>query len=137
MLKKLMLVPLFALSFTALANVAVIVHPSNAAALTQDDINKIFTGRAKSFTDGKAAEPVNLAEAVAVRADFDQKVLGRSSSQMKAYWSKLVFTGKGTPPKELASEQEVIDAVAKNPAAIGYVSAGAANGSVKVALTLN
>ncbi|MBY0419788.1 MAG: phosphate ABC transporter substrate-binding protein [Pararheinheimera sp.] len=132
-----MLVPLFALSFTALANVAVIVHPSNAAALTQDDINKIFTGRAKSFTDGKAAEPVNLAEAVAVRADFDQKVLGRSSSQMKAYWSKLVFTGKGTPPKELASEQEVIDAVAKNPAAIGYVSSGAANGSVKVALTLN
>jgi ABC-type phosphate transport system substrate-binding protein len=137
MLKKLMLVPLFALSFTALANVAVIVHPSNAAVLTQDDINKIFTGRAKSFTDGKAAEPVNLAEAVAVRADFDQKALGRSSSQMKAYWSKLVFTGKGTPPKELASEQEVIDAVAKNPAAIGYVSAGAANGSVKVALTLN
>ena len=137
MLKKLMLVPLFALSFTALANVAVIVHPSNAAALTQDDINKIFTGRAKSFTDGKAAEPVNLTEAVAVRADFDQKVLGRSSSQMKAYWSKLVFTGKGTPPKELASEQEVIDAVAKNPAAIGYVSSGAANGSVKVALTLN
>ena len=137
MLKKLMLVPLFALSFTALANVAVIVHPSNAAVLTQDDINKIFTGRAKSFTDGKAAEPVNLAEAVAVRADFDQKALGRSSSQMKAYWSKLVFTGKGTPPKELASEQEVIDAVAKNPAAIGYVSAGAVNGSVKVALTLN
>lgn len=137
MLKKLMLVPVFALSFSALANVAVIVHPSNAAVLTQDDINKIFTGRAKSFTDGKAAEPVNLAEAVAVRADFDQKALGRSSSQMKAYWSKLVFTGKGTPPKELASEQEVIDAVAKNPAAIGYVSAGAANGSVKVALTLN
>jgi ABC-type phosphate transport system substrate-binding protein len=137
MLKKLILVPLLSMSFMALANVAVIVHPSNSATLTQDDINKIFTGRAKSFTDGKAAEPVNLAEGVAVRADFDQKGLGRSSSQMKAYWSKLVFTGKGTPPKELASEQEVLDAVAKNPAAIGYVSAGAVNGSVKVAVTLN
>jgi ABC-type phosphate transport system substrate-binding protein len=137
MLKKLLLIPALTLSFMAFANVAVIVHPSNAATLSQDDINKIFTGRAKSFTDGKAAEPVNLVEAVAVRADFDQKALGRSSSQMKAYWSKLVFTGKGTPPKELASEQEVLDAVAKNPAAIGYVSAGAVTGSVKVALTLN
>lgn len=137
MLKKLIFIPALTLSFMAFANVAVIVHPSNAATLSQDDINKIFTGRAKNFTDGKAAEPVNLAEAVAVRADFDQKALGRSSSQMKAYWSKLVFTGKGTPPKELASEQEVLDAVAKNPAAIGYVSAGAVTGSVKVALTLN
>lgn len=137
MLKKLIVIPALALSFMAAANVAVIVHPSNAATLSQDDINKLFTGRAKTFTDGKAAEPVNLAEAVAVRADFDQKALGRSSSQMKAYWSKLVFTGKGTPPKELASEQEVLDAVAKNPAAIGYVSAAAVTGGVKVALTLN
>lgn len=137
MLKKLLLIPVLTMSFMLSANVAVIVHPSNAAALSQDDINKIFTGRAKSFTDGKAAEPVNLAESVAIRADFDQKALGRSSSQMKAYWSKLVFTGKGTPPKEMASEQEVLDSVAKNPAAIGYVSAGAATGNVKVALTLN
>lgn len=137
MLKKLILIPALTLSFMAIANVAVIVHPSNAATLSQEDVSKIFTGRAKSFTDGKAAEAVNLAEAVPVRADFDQKVLGRSSSQMKAYWSKLVFTGKGTPPKELASEQEVLDAVAKNPAAIGYVSSGAVTGSVKVALTLN
>lgn len=137
MLKKLILIPALAVSFMAFANVAVIVHPSNAATLSQDDINKLFTGRAKSFTDGKAAEPVNLAEAVAIRADFDKKALGRSSSQMKAYWSKLIFTGKGTPPKEMASEQEVLDAVAKNPAAIGYVSAGAVTGSVKVALTLN
>ncbi|WP_233080441.1 phosphate ABC transporter substrate-binding protein [Rheinheimera soli] len=137
MLKKLLLIPALTLSFMAFANVAVIVHPSNAATLSQDDINKLFTGRAKSFTDGKAAEPVNLAEGVAIRADFDQKALGRSSSQMKAYWSKLVFTGKGTPPKEMASEQEVLDAVAKNPAAIGYVSAAAVTGGVKVALTLN
>lgn len=137
MLKKLMLIPALTLSLMAFANVAVIVHPSNTASVSQDDINKIFTGRAKSFTDGKAAEPLNLSEAVAVRGDFDQKALGRSSSQMKAYWSKLVFTGKGTPPKEMASEQEVLDAVAKNPAAIGYVSAAAVTDSVKVALTLN
>lgn len=137
MLKNFVVAATLAFSAVTLANVAVIVHPSNGAALSQDDLNKIYMGRSKSFADGQAAEAVNLADSVATRGDFDQKALGRSSSQMKAYWSKLVFTGKGTPPKELASEQEVIDAVAKNPAAIGYVSAGAVNGSVKVALTLN
>ena len=137
MLKTLILIPALTLSFMAFANVAVIVHPSNAATLSQDDINKIFTGRSKTFADGKTAEPLNLVESVPVKAEFDQKALGRSSSQVKAYWSKLVFTGKGTPPKELSSEQEVLDAVAKNPAAIGYVSSAAVTGSVKVALTLN
>jgi len=125
------------LSQLVLADVAVIVHPSNAANVSQDDISKLFMGRAKTFNDGKEAQAVNLVESAAARADFDQKVLGRSSSQMKAYWSKLVFTGKGTPPKELSSEQEVLDFVAKNPAAIGYISAEAVNATVKVALTLN
>lgn len=137
MSKKLFLIPFLALSFAATADVAVIIHPSNSATLSQDDISKIFTGRAKSFTDGKTAEPLNLIESIPTKSDFDQKALGRSSSQMKAYWSKLVFTGKGTPPKEMASEQEVLDAVAKNPAAIGYVSSAAVNTNVKVALTLN
>ncbi|WP_337842656.1 phosphate ABC transporter substrate-binding protein [Rheinheimera sp.] len=137
MLKTIFAAAALSISVAAFANVAVIVHPSNGAAVSQDDLNKIYTGRSKSFADGKAAEAVNLADSVAVRADFDQKALGRSSSQMKAYWSKLVFTGKGTPPKELASEQEVLDYVAKTPGAIGYVSAGAVNANVKVALTLN
>lgn len=99
MLKQSILISAMTFSFLAYADVAVIVHPSNNAVLTQDDVNKIFTGRAKSFPDGKAAEPLNLVESVPVRADFDQKGLGRSSSQMKAYWSKLVFTGKGPPLK--------------------------------------
>ena len=137
MLKKFVVAATLVFSAASLANVAVIVHPSNGAALSQDDLNKIYMGRSKSFADGKAAEAVNLADSVAARADFDQKALGRSSSQMKAYWSKLVFTGKGTPPKELGSEQEVLDYVANTPGAIGYVSASAVNDKVKVALSLN
>ena len=85
---------------------------------------------------GAAAIPVNLADSVPLRAEFDQKALGRSSSQVKAYWSKLVFTGKGTPPKEVASDSEVLELVASNPNLIGYVSAGAVSAKVKVLLTL-
>ena len=55
---------------------------------------------------------------------------------MKAYWSKLVFTGKGTPPAELANEAAVLSHVAANPDAIGYVDAASVDGSVKVVLTI-
>lgn len=129
---KFVAIPLVLSSAVASAEVAVIVHPSNAASLDQAEISRLFTGRGATFNSGAKATPMNLAESAAARAEFDSKVLGKSSSQMKAYWSKLVFTGKGTPPKELASDADVKAAVAADATAIGYIDAAAVDASVKV-----
>ncbi|RVU41816.1 phosphate ABC transporter substrate-binding protein [Rheinheimera riviphila] len=117
---------------SAMAEVAVIVHPSNAATVDQAEITRLFTGRGTTFNNGSKATPLNLAESAPARGEFDSKVLSKSSSQMKAYWSKLVFTGKGTPPKELTSDAEMKAAVAADAAAIGYIDAAAVDGTVKV-----
>ena len=124
-----------ALSFSVQAEIAVIVNPANASAVTSDDLNRLFLGRASSFADGSKATPLNLTEGLAARDEFDTKVLNRSSAQLKAYWSKLVFTGKGTPPKELADDAAVKAAVAADASAIGYISSGSVDGSVKVVAT--
>jgi hypothetical protein len=58
--------------------------------------------------------------------------LGRSSSQVSAYWSKLVFTGKGIPPKEVADDAAVVDLVSKNPSVIGYIDKASVTDAVKV-----
>ena len=120
------------LSSYAYSEVTVIVHPSNAAALDQKSISKIFLGKSSSFPGGGKAVPINLAEGNATTNEFNDKVLGKKSSQLKSYWSKLVFTGKGTPPKEVGSDQDVIDLVSKNPNIIGYVTSGVETGDVKV-----
>ena len=104
------------------ADIAVVVNPANANAVSKDDLNRLFLGRASSFADGSKATPLNQAEGQAARDEFDNKVLSRSSAQLKAYWSKLVFTGKGTPPKELADDAAVKAAVAADASAIGYIS---------------
>jgi len=80
---------------------------------------------------------VNLAESSPLRSQFDEKGVGRSSAQLKAHWSKLIFTGKGTPPLELATEAAVIEHVTQNPNAIGYVDVASVTDGVKVVLTLN
>ena len=56
-----------------------------------------------------------------MRSQFYTKVAGKDEAQVKAIWSKLVFTGKATPPKELASNGDVVKAVSADPNAIGYV----------------
>lgn len=129
---KISLIPLALSAQFAFAEVAVIVHPSNAAAVDQAEITRLFTGRGATFASGSKATPINQAESAAVRGDFDSKVLGKSSSQMKAYWSKLVFTGKGTPPKEVADDAAVKAAVAADATAIGYIDASKVDASVKV-----
>lgn len=120
------------LSTSAVAEIAVVVNPANASAIDAAAASRIFLGKMKSFGDGSQAEPVAQAAGSAVTEEFNDKVLKKSASQLKAYWAKLVFTGKGTPPKELSSDAEVIAAVAANPNMIGYVSASAVDGSVKV-----
>ncbi|SNY46247.1 hypothetical protein SAMN06297280_1063 [Arsukibacterium tuosuense] len=113
------------------ADIAVIVNPANTTALTNDELTRLYTGRSSALA------AVNIAESSPLRGQFDEKGVGRSSAQLKAHWSKLVFTGKGTPPLELATEAAVIEHVAQNPNAIGYVDATSVTDAVKVVLTLN
>ena len=61
--------------------------------------------------------------------------LGKTSAQVKAAWSRLTFSGKATPPKELGSSAEVKKMVAANPNAVGYIEKSAVDGTVKVLLS--
>jgi ABC-type phosphate transport system substrate-binding protein len=123
------------LSGAAVADIVVVVNPANTNAVSADDLNRLFLGRASSFADGSKATPLNMAEGKPARDEFDSKVLNRSAAQLKAYWSKLVFTGKGTPPKELADDAAVKAAVAADSSAIGYISSSSVDSSVKVVAT--
>jgi ABC-type phosphate transport system substrate-binding protein len=113
------------------AEIAVIVNPKNPATrMFSEQAAQFFVGKSTLFT------PVEHAEGSALRNEFTTKVLGKDSAQVKAIWSKLVFTGKGTAPKEYASSAEVKKAVAADPTAIGYIEKSAVDDTVKVILTV-
>jgi ABC-type phosphate transport system substrate-binding protein len=115
----------------ASAEIVVIVNKDNPA-------SRMFSEQASQFFLGKSAmfTPIDQAEGSKIRADFYQKVADKDPAQVKAIWSKLVFTGKATPPKEFKSNAEVKKAVAEDPKAIGYIDKSAVDDSVKVILTL-
>lgn len=117
---------------TTLAQLVVIVHPSNNDSLDSKIVQRIFLGKEKKFPNGSECVAVNQVAETGIRQSFDKDILGRSSSQVSAYWSKLVFTGKGIPPEEVASDAEVIELVSQNPAFIGYIDRASATDSVKI-----
>lgn len=122
----------FGLGLAAASHAAVVVvgHPS-AAPLSKEQVADIFLGKNLS------AAPVDLPEAAPARAEFYSKATGREPAQVKATWSRIAFSGKGQPPKEVADAAAVKKAVAADPKAIGYIDKSAVDGSVKVLLTLD
>jgi hypothetical protein len=110
----------------ALADVAVIVSAkSTVAKMSADEVAQVFLG--KSFS----MKPVDNGDK-AVRGTFYSKVAGKDDAQVKAIWSKLVFTGKARPPAEAATSADVVKAVGNGADLIGYVDAAAVDASVKV-----
>ena len=126
------------LSLTAnlvLAEVVVVVSAKSAAGtLTAAQAADIFLGKSATFPSGGQAIPIDQSEGSAIRDEFYTKVGGKSAAQVKAYWSKIIFSGKGQPPKEVADSAAVKKLVADNPNVIGYIDKAAVDGSVKVVL---
>ena len=136
-LKKLIFpsILMLAISSFAHAGVAIIVNPDSAlTAASKTEVVNIFLGKSKSV-QGTRLTPYDLEKGQIARDHFYKKVVRKNESQLKAYWSRLIFTGKGLPPTAYASEQDVLDTVADDAGAIGYVSSDKVNGSVKVLVT--
>ena len=130
---RILVVALASMSTLCFADVAVIVNSANNDTIDAKLIKKIYLGKAKSFPSGGKVKVFSLSSGQADTEQFRQKALKKSNSQFKSYWSKLAFTGKGTPATELNSAEEIIAAVKKNPNAIGFINLADVSSDVKVA----
>jgi ABC-type phosphate transport system substrate-binding protein len=114
--------------------VAVVSSKSSVTALSANQVADIFLGKANRFPDGSQAVPIDQAEGSAARDAFYAKLTGKSAAQMKAHWSKIIFTGRGQPPQEVSNSLEVKKLIVANPNVIGYIEENLVDGRVKVLL---
>jgi len=123
------------LAANASADVVVVISArSTVTHLTAEQITRIFLGKTETFPNGGKAVPIDQAEGNAIRDEFYSKVVNKSSSQLTAYWARIIFTGDGHPPKLLEGNTSVRKAVADNPNTIGYIDESAVDSSVRVIL---
>lgn len=131
-IKKASLLLISFISFNALASVAVIINPANTSEISQIDIQKIYMGKSKTFANGERAHMISLDPGNPLTTQFRAKVLNKTNSQYKSHWSKLVFTGKSKPAKEVATEAEIVNFVKSNISAIGFVNQANVPSDVKI-----
>lgn len=108
---------------TARAEVVVVVSVENPVeSLSRPELVDIYLGRLNTFPNGQSIVPVNQRESSPAYLEFYRSYLGRTLAQIKAHWSKLIFSGRGQPPRAVADNKAMAEFVAKNPRAIGYLS---------------
>jgi ABC-type phosphate transport system substrate-binding protein len=130
-----LLLAVASVSANAHADVVVIVSAkSPITSLTAEQTARIFLGKTNNFPDDSDAIPIDQAEGSPIRDEFYSKVVHKNSSQLSAYWAKVIFTGDGRPPQKLESSVAVRKAVAKNPNVIGYIDKSTVDKSVRVIL---
>ena len=103
----------------SLADLAVIVNPdSGVERLERSEAVNIFMGRYKRLPSGLQALPVDLTPS---KAAFYRALVDQELSQVNSYWARLVFSGRGSPPRQIGSAEAVLELVRGNRGAIGYV----------------
>ena len=123
------------LSAPVFAGTAIIVNADNTSGIDVETVKRIYLGKSKAFPDGSRAIPLTFETGDSLRDTFNKDVLGKSESQYSAFWSKLVFTGRGTPPEMISNEEEMLTLVATNPNTIGFIDESKVDGSVTVVST--
>lgn len=105
-------------------DVKVIANPSvKVESLSARELKSLYLGE-KSSINGAHVEPVIERRGPAHEA-FLRDYLGQTDDQLQKYYEALVFTGRGSMPKTVSSDAEVVAYVAKTRGAIGYVGTGA------------
>lgn len=120
------------MSFSTFAEVSIIVNKANSDPFDAKLIQRIYLGKVNALANGKKIKVFTLKDSAAETEIFRKSALNKSNSQFKAYWSKLAFTGKGTPPIDVANSSVMINAVKTNTTAIGFVNSDDLTTDVRV-----
>lgn len=126
---------LLTLPAASMAEIAVIVNnQSSLSSIEKSDMKLVYLGK-RSKIAGVKVIPVSLPDEDGATQEFLSSVVEKTTKQYKAYWARLVFSGKGAPPPQLEDSAELKAWVNKNPEGIGFINSKDVDDTIKVAAT--
>jgi ABC-type phosphate transport system substrate-binding protein len=107
------------MGFAQAGEVVVIGHPG-VPKMDVQTIQKIYTGKIVNVS-GVNIVAVSQKSGSAARNKFLQNYLNQDDEKYIAYWTVRRYVGKGFPPQEMPSLNELIQFVLSTPGAVAYI----------------
>ena len=131
--KTILLFVLILAPLWARAELVVVAHPkSGIDQLSREEVINIYFGRYRRLSSGLTAEPLDMQGEAESKALFYRGLVGKSLAEINAYWARLVFSGKTSPPQFVASVEDALQYVATHPGALAYVERSKADRRVSI-----
>lgn len=89
--------------------------------LSDAQMRAIFTGRLKTIK-GKRLNVYILSEDHNTHNDFAENLLDMYTHQIDSFWSRAVYSGRSQAPRIVEDTDKMIEHVAEDDNAIGYIS---------------
>lgn len=108
--------------------------------ISEEQVIDLFMGRTPYFPSGDPVVKLDAPSGSEVRKDFYHTLVQMSLPEINAYWARLMFSGRATPPMQVPQEQDIVKLVADNTNAIGYISkplSGELNDEVKTIFVIS
>ena len=127
-----LLINLLVSAFIFSGDLVVVVNKENSIdELTPRELVDIYLGKDRTFDNGLIIVAYDQRNGSKERAVFYRFLVNKSVAQMNAYWARLLFTGRATPPSSVVDSQAVLKFVQYNEGAIGYIDSEYLDGTVK------
>lgn len=102
--------------------VEIIVHPG----VTTSEVSRplarlIFGAKVTRWEDGVAIRVFVLPDESPLHQEVSKGILNMYPYQLRAAWDRIIYTGIGLAPIQVANESEMRKQVASVPGAIGYI----------------
>jgi ABC-type phosphate transport system substrate-binding protein len=95
------------------------------------EVRASFTMKKRLWSNGEPVKVFVLPDNNATHQAFCKSILGVFPRQLNAIWHRLVYSGTGTAPTILETEEEMILQIAQTPGAIGYLMRETNNENIK------
>lgn len=113
------------------SDVIIIVNNKAPDTVLSDlQIQKIFTGKETMWSSNEKII-VTVLKDDNIHETFLKKFVRRTETQFKNTWRRILFTGKGSTPREFSNTEEMINFISVNRLAIGYIPINELNDKVK------
>ena len=110
----------------------VVVNPGSAVeSLDRTTLKNILSGKERYWPVGSAIT-LAIPKDNALASSVTEHYAGMPKTRFDTHWRRLVFSGRGKGLQQIADEASMVDFIANNESALGFISAGSDSASLVV-----
>jgi len=133
-MKKLILF-LLMVTFLQARDIAVVVSNNfDFSELSKSQIKRLFLSKTNRVNNTRVR--VIELHANSYKDRFYKEISGKSKSQLRSYWTTLIYTGKAKPPKQINNMNELLQELHETRNVITYIPIDEITDDMKVLYTM-